>query len=49
MEKSHATIDKTKFNRWLNIRKTTLKELNLKLKNKLNYQITFGNCEKLDE
>ena len=32
MEKSHATIDKTKFNRWLNIRKTTLKELNLKLK-----------------
>lgn len=49
MEKAHLIIDKTKLNRWLNIRKTTLKELNHKLKNKLNFQITLDNCEKLDE
>ena len=42
-------IDKTKLNRWLNIRKTTLKEFNSKIKSKLNYKINFENCENLDE
>ncbi len=48
MEKSHSSLDKTKFNRWLNIRKTTLKELNRKLKDKLNFEISFDNCETID-
>ena len=48
MEKSHSSLDKTKFNRWLNIRKTTLKELNRKLKGKLNFEISFNNCETID-
>ena len=42
-------IDKIKLNRWLNIRKTTLRELNNKLKNKFNFQINFENCETLNE
>ena len=42
MKESHLHIDKIKFIRWLNIRKTTLKELNNKLKNKLNFEITLG-------
>jgi hypothetical protein len=45
---SDQYIDKIKFNRWLNIRKTTLKELNKKLKNKINFEITLDNCESLD-
>jgi len=49
MEKSHSTLDKTKFNRWLNIRKTTLKELNRKLKDRLNFEISFNNCETIDD
>jgi len=47
--RDRSTIDKTKLNRWLNIRKTTLKELNSKLKNKLNYKVNFENCETLDK
>jgi len=41
-------IDKIKLNRWLNIRKTTLKEINKRLKNKINFEITLDNCENLD-
>jgi len=41
-------LDKIKLNRWLNIRKTTLKELNKQLKNKINFQISLENCENLD-
>ena len=48
MTESHFNIDKIKFIRWLNIRKITLKELNNKLKNKLNFEINLENCSKLD-
>lgn len=48
MKESHLHIDKIKLIRWLNIRKITLKELNNKLKNKLNFEITLDNCSELD-
>ncbi len=41
-------IDKVKFNRWLNIRKTTIRHLNFNLKNKLNFSLTLDNCHELD-
>jgi len=41
-------LDKVKLNRWLNIRKTTLDVLNKSLRNKINFKITFDNCETLD-
>lgn len=48
MKDSHYKIDKVKFIRWLNIRKTTLKELNFKLRNKINFDITLENCTEVD-
>ena len=41
-------IDKTKLNRWLNIRKITLKHLNKALSKNLNFNITLDNCNTLD-
>ncbi len=49
MSKGHYLLDKIKFNRWLNIRKTTIDQLNKDLKHKLNFEISFGNCENLDD
>lgn len=49
MNKDHYCLDKIKLNRWLNIRKTTLKHLNEDLKEKLNINITFDNCHYLDD
>ena len=48
MNKNHSYIDKIKFIRWLNIRKTTLNQLNKDLKKKINFKITLDNCETLD-
>ncbi len=48
MGKSHI-LDKIKLNRWLNIRKTTIEQLNLKLKSKINFNITLDNCESLNK
>ena len=48
MNKNHSYIDKVKFIRWLNIRKTTLNQLNKDLKKKINFKITLDNCESLD-
>ena len=48
MKKNHYSLDKIKFNRWLNVRKTTLNKLNNDLKKKLNFQISFDNCHDLD-
>ena len=48
MEKNHYSLDKIKLNRWLNIRKTTLDQLNIDLKKKLNFQISLDNCHDLD-
>ena len=42
-------IEKIKLNHWLNIRRTTLKVLNNKLKNYLNFELTFKNLGKLDK
>ena len=41
-------IDRIKLNRWLNIRKTTIKHLNKDLRNKLNFNLTLDNCHNLD-
>ena len=49
MSKGHYLLDKIKFNRWLNIRKTTIDQLNKDLKYKLNFEISFDNCENLDD
>lgn len=43
------SIDKIKFNRWLNIRKTTINQLNKDLNSKLNFKITFDNCHGIDD
>ena len=48
MGKSHI-LDKIKLNRWLNIRKTTIEQLNIKLKSKINFNITLDNCESLNK
>lgn len=48
MGKSHI-LDKIKLNRWLNIRKTTIEQLNLKLKSKINLNVTLDNCESLNK
>jgi len=48
MEKNHYSLEKIKLNRWLNVRKTTLSQLNIDLKKKLNFQISFDNCHDLD-
>jgi len=42
-------VDSVKLNHWLNIRKTSLHVLNRRLKNHINYEITFNNLEQLDE
>ncbi len=42
-------VDSIKLNHWLNIRKTSLNVLNRRLKNHINYEITFNNLEQLDE
>ena len=49
MNKDHYSLDKIKLNRWLNIRKTTIGQLNRDLKNKINFRISFNNCQDLDE
>ena len=48
MKKNHYSLDKIKLNRWLNIRKTTIGQLNRDLKNKINFRISFNNCQDLD-
>ena len=48
MNKDHYSLDKIKLNRWLNIRKTTIGQLNRDLKNKINFRISFNNCQNLD-
>ncbi len=48
MEKNHYSLDKIKLNRWLNIRKITLDQLNIDLKKKLNFKISLDNCHDLD-
>ena len=42
-------LDKVRLNRWLNIRKTTIGDLNKLLRSKLNFKITLDNCENLDQ
>ena len=42
-------LDKFRLNRWLNIRKTTIGDLNKLLRSKLNFKITLDNCEDLDQ
>jgi len=49
MNKSHYSLDRLRLNRWLNIRKTTIEQLNKDLKNKLNFKISLDNCENLDD
>ena len=48
MNKNHYSLDKVKLNRWLNIRKTTINQLNKDLKKKLNFKISFDNCHEID-
>ena len=43
------SIDKIKLNRWLNIRKTTINQLNCDLKSELNFKISFDNCHEVDD
>ena len=43
------SIDKIKLNRWLNIRKTTINQLNSDLKSELNFKISFDNCHEVDD
>ena len=45
MNNNSINLDKIKFIRWLNIRKTTLNQLNKDLKKKINLKITLDNCE----
>ena len=41
------SLESKKLNRWLNIRKITLKKLNFDLKHLLNSKISLSNCDEL--
>jgi hypothetical protein len=43
-----STIDKLKFNHWLNIRKMSLAVLNKLLEGKVNYKISFDTLDEID-